>query len=254
MLRKSEIENLAAGFRVEVIAAIMKYRGSKALGVVGSFVADLEAHRIRYAEKIAVIRAGADAATIALANEIERKIDVLAHREIQRVRGVGRVDFDPDEELPLSQQRPQSHVRGHSTSVGSRNASPVLEPTMAAEAGPDKYPPHESGGPGQLDDIERITFLRHRQSQAGPVNERSIENMNAIIQRATSLSLDDIDQVIHALQRLRDMVRKEGERVCREVAGYASLRHAAVAAMKIMADCIKKWEEGADAGPHSNTG
>jgi hypothetical protein len=66
IVRKSEIENLAAGFRAEVIAEIVKHRGGKALGVVGGFIANIEAHRGRYARKLATIRVGADPATITL--------------------------------------------------------------------------------------------------------------------------------------------------------------------------------------------
>ena len=36
------------------------------------------------------------------------------------------------------------------------------------------------------------------------------------------------------------MLRNEGERVSRELAGYASLSHAASAAMNVIADSIKQ--------------
>ena len=64
--------------------------------------------------------------------------------------------------------------------------------------------------------------------------------------RAASTSLEEIDRVIRALEGVRDMVRNEGERVSREIAGYASLSHAAVTAMEVMADSIKKWRDGQD--------
>jgi hypothetical protein len=41
-------------------------------------------------------------------------------------------------------------------------------------------------------------------------------------------------------------LRNEGERVSREVAGYASLSHAATTAMKVFADSIKQWKDAAD--------
>ncbi len=43
--------------------------------------------------------------------------------------------------------------------------------------------------------------------------------------------MEEIDRVILELQSVRDMLRKEGDRVSREVAGYASLSHAAMTAM-----------------------
>jgi len=45
---------------------------------------------------------------------------------------------------------------------------------------------------------------------------------------------------------VRDMLRNEGVRVSREVAGYASLSHAATTAMKVFADSIKQWKDAAD--------
>jgi hypothetical protein len=108
VVHKSEIENVAAGFRAELISVSLKYRGSKAVGAVGSFVAEIEAHRAGYAKKFATIHVGANAATIALADETERKIDALAQQEIQRVRNAGRVELIP--ELPPDQHPPQPHA------------------------------------------------------------------------------------------------------------------------------------------------
>ena len=42
------------------------------------------------------------------------------------------------------------------------------------------------------------------------------------------------------------MLRNEGVSVSREVAGYASLSHAATTAMKVFADSIKQWKDAAD--------
>jgi len=44
------------------------------------------------------------------------------------------------------------------------------------------------------------------------------------------------------LESVRDMLRIEGERVSREVSGYASLSHAAKTAMNVFADSIKQWK------------
>jgi hypothetical protein len=48
--------------------------------------------------------------------------------------------------------------------------------------------------------------------------------------------------VIAELTRVRDMLRSEGERVQREVAGYASLSQAAMTSMKIIADSVVQWK------------
>ena len=58
--------------------------------------------------------------------------------------------------------------------------------------------------------------------------------------------MDEIDRGMRELETVRDMMRKEGERVTREVASYASLSHAATTAMKVIADSIKQWKEASD--------
>jgi len=93
-VRQAEIEDLALRFRDEMKAEILKHRGSKAVGVVGSFVVNIEAHRARYAKKLDAIRAGADAATVFIADEVGREIDALATS----------VEFGPgaaDHQIPL---------------------------------------------------------------------------------------------------------------------------------------------------------
>jgi len=45
---------------------------------------------------------------------------------------------------------------------------------------------------------------------------------------------------------VREMLRNEGERVSREIAGYASLSHAAMTAMKVIADSLTQWKSAPD--------
>ena len=54
--------------------------------------------------------------------------------------------------------------------------------------------------------------------------------------------MEEIDRVILELQGVRDMLRIEGERVGRELAGYASLSHASMTAMKVIADSLTQWK------------
>jgi hypothetical protein len=119
---------------------------------------------------------------------------------------------------------------------------------MAEENSPAKYAPPDR----RARDIERIAFLRQQQSQAAPANDPAAENLNAVIRRVAGDSMEEIDRVIRALESVRDMMRNEGERVSREIAGYASLSHAATTAMKVIADSIHEWKNGPDkSGPRS---
>jgi hypothetical protein len=113
---------------------------------------------------------------------------------------------------------------------------------MAEESGPEKYAPADRRAPERRNE-ERIALLNQQQRQVNPANAPA-EDLNALVRRVASVSLEEIDRVIRTLEGVREMMRKEGERVSREVAGYTSLSHAAVAAMKVLADSIKEWREG----------
>jgi hypothetical protein len=123
---------------------------------------------------------------------------------------------------------------------------------MAEENSAAKYAPPDRRAPEKRSDIERIAFLRQQQSQAAPANGPTAADLNAVLQRIAGMSLEEIDLVIRELESVRDMIRNEGERVSREVAGYASLSHAAITAMKVIADSVKEWKNGPDlCGPRS---
>jgi len=140
---------------------------------------------------------------------------------------------------------------------------------MAEKSGPEKYAPLNRHPPEKLNNIDQATanavegeirefvrrdvsFLHPRRSEVDAANDSSAENLNALIRRVAGDSMEEIDRVIRELESVRDMLRNEGERVSRELAGYASLSHAATTAMKVIADSIKQWKEAPDkSGPHS---
>ena len=64
----------------------------------------------------------------------------------------------------------------------------------------------------------------------------------ARIEELHQKSVEEIDRVILELQGVREMLRSEGERVSREIAGYASLSHAAMTAMKVIGDSLTQWK------------
>jgi hypothetical protein len=94
-----------------------------------------------------------------------------------------------------------------------------------------------------------VTFLRRQGNDAEPAEEPVANNLNALLRRVSGASMEEIDRVILEMQGVRDMLRNEGERVSREIAGYASLSHAAMTAMKVIGDSLKQWKNGANASP-----
>ena len=130
--------------------------------------------------------------------------------------------------------------------------------TAAETHGPDK-PVSERRAPEKLGNISEAAanafegeireFVRRdvaprRPATAaeGTAHEPVADNLNALIRRVSGASMEEIDRVIAELQTVRDMLRHEGERVSREVAGYASLSHAAMTAMKVIGDSVTQWK------------
>jgi len=138
---------------------------------------------------------------------------------------------------------------------------------MAEKSGPEKFAPPDRRPPKKLIDVDQATanavegeireFVRrdvsvlHRQrSEVDAANDPAAENPNALIQRVAADSMEEIDRVIRELESVRAMLRNEGERVSREVAGYASLNNASMTAMKVIGDSIKQWKDASDkSGP-----
>ena len=87
-----------------------------------------------------------------------------------------------------------------------------------------------------------VSFLRRQRSEAESGGDPVVDNLNTLIRRVSGSSMDEIDRVILELQSVRDMLRNDGERVSREIAGYASLSHAAMTAMKVIADSLTQWK------------
>ena len=81
-------------------------------------------------------------------------------------------------------------------------------------------------------------FRRGRPTENG---EAAAENINALIQRVSAQSVGEIERVMGELGQVRDMLHTEGDRVQREIAGYASLSQAAMTSMKIIADSLAQW-------------
>ena len=111
---------------------------------------------------------------------------------------------------------------------------------MAEVLGPEKYAPTHLRAPEQRSNGPGVAYL-HKRAQSNPS-----ENLSATVQRIASTSMEEIDRLIHSLEGVRGLMRTEGERISREIAGYASLSHSAVTAMRVMSDSIKEWKDGPD--------
>lgn len=101
---------------------------------------------------------------------------------------------------------------------------------------------------GELQDAVRknVTYWR----KTGETGDGA-ESVNTVIQRVAGASLDEIDRVIGQLETMRETLRHEGERVQREVAGYAELSHSAMSSMKVIAESLARWQRPAEQLPEA---
>jgi hypothetical protein len=118
------------------------------------------------------------------------------------------------------------------------------------KSGPEQYAPPNRRTPKELSDVdqavanafegENVSFLHRQRGEADPANEA--KNLNELIRRVADASAEEIDQVILELQRVRDMLYNESERLNGEIARYASLNQHLMTGMKIITENLKQWK------------
>jgi len=131
---------------------------------------------------------------------------------------------------------------------------------MVEKSGPEKFAPPDRRSPEKLIDVDQAAanafegetreFVRsdvlvlHRQrSEVDAADDRAADSLNTLVRRIAGASMEEIERVILELQGVRDTLRSEGERVSRELSGYASLSHASMTAMKVIGDSLKQWKD-----------
>ena len=124
--------------------------------------------------------------------------------------------------------------------------------TDREKSGPEKYAPPDRRAPKKWSDVDQAAanlvegeireFVRRDQrqrSKADAANDPAPENE---LIRRVDVSTEEIDQVILELQRLRDMLHGEGERLSREIARYASLDQQLMTAVKVITENLIQWK------------
>ncbi|HET6839883.1 MAG TPA: hypothetical protein VFH41_09110 [Bradyrhizobium sp.] len=99
-----------------------------------------------------------------------------------------------------------------------------------------------------------IAYLRRPASTASSNNdmplepnaESTVNNVNSLIQRVAGTSLSEIENLIDELESLRELLHAEGQRVQREISGYAQLSQAAMKSTRMIADNVAQWKRSAD--------
>lgn len=99
-----------------------------------------------------------------------------------------------------------------------------------------------------------VAYLR-RPAAGAPVSgeptldataEATVNNVNSLIQRVAGTSLSEIETLVSELEALRDLLHNEGQRVQREIAGYAQLSQAAMKSTRMIAENVAQWKRAAE--------
>ena len=89
-------------------------------------------------------------------------------------------------------------------------------------------------------------LLSTTESGLEPNHETTVNNVNSLIQRVAGTSLAEIENLISELESLRDLLHSEGQRVQREISGYAQLSQAAMKSTRMIADNVAQWKRAAN--------
>jgi hypothetical protein len=97
---------------------------------------------------------------------------------------------------------------------------------------------------GQIREFIRrdVTGRRRPREESG---DPAVDNVNLLIERVSGQTVAEIERVVSELNNMRDMLRREGERVQRELTGYAGLSQSALMSMKIISESLAQWKPGA---------
>jgi hypothetical protein len=79
-----------------------------------------------------------------------------------------------------------------------------------------------------------------------PSTEATVNNVNSLIQRVAGTSLAEIENLVTELESLRDLLHAEGQRVQREISGYAQLSQAAMKSTRMIAENVAQWKRTAE--------
>lgn len=84
---------------------------------------------------------------------------------------------------------------------------------------------------------------RQERSEGEAAADPLAENLSPLIRRVAGASMEEIELVIRQLQRGRDMLHSEGERLSREIARYANLNQSLMGTMKDIRESLKQWHQ-----------
>ena len=113
----------------------------------------------------------------------------------------------------------------------------------------DINPSTGQGFEGEIREFIRRDVSLHRRPRAEGGDDAGVESIYNLIDRVSGASVEEIDRLIAQLQSMREMLHREGERVRRELTGYAGLSQSAMTSMKIISDTLAQFRPETVAQP-----
>jgi len=96
---------------------------------------------------------------------------------------------------------------------------------------------------GELGELIRRDVAQLRRPQlVEPGGDAAVSQVNTLIDRVSGASVREIEKLIAELESLREFLQTEGQRVQREISGYAQLSQSAMSSTKIMVESVAKWK------------
>ena len=122
-----------------------------------------------------------------------------------------------------------------------KSDSPAIKVTDGPEEGIEKVNQVEA----EIRDFVRRDLQTVRRA-AADTTEVVASNINSLVDRVAGSTIREIDTLLRELESLRDLLQSEGERVQREVAGYAQLSQSAMNSTRVIADSMQTWRKQVD--------
>jgi len=72
--------------------------------------------------------------------------------------------------------------------------------------------------------------------------ELPMDGVNSLIGRVAGQSTEQIDKLISDLEAVRSLLRGEGERLQRELLGYADMSQTAMTSIKVISESVSQWK------------
>ncbi|MGV3634643.1 MAG: hypothetical protein ACO1NY_09880 [Pseudorhodoplanes sp.] len=93
--------------------------------------------------------------------------------------------------------------------------------------------------------IRRDVSARRPGTEPIANSQAESDNLNSLLERVSGATVAEIDRLISELQTIRSLLQSEGDRVRREITGYAGLSQSAVATMKVINETLTQLRPNA---------